>query len=67
MDYAKRNVLTLSLILFAVGAFTTEVAGSLPPGIGADVAKVAVIAVAAARGLVLAAEALAVNKETRDE
>lgn len=58
MTWLKRNILTVSLILFAFGAFATEVAGSLPEGIGADVAKVAVIAVAAGRGLVLAAEAL---------
>lgn len=59
MAWLKRNVLTVSLLLFALGAFLTELAGSVEGDVGAGVAKVAIIAVAAARGLVLAAEALA--------
>jgi hypothetical protein len=67
MEYARRNILTISLILFAIAAFASELAGSLPEGVGATTSQVAVVSIAAARGLVLAAEALAVNKETRDE
>lgn len=59
MNYARRNILTISLLLFALGAFLTELAGALPSGIAADTAKVAVVSISAARGLVLAAEALA--------
>ncbi len=64
MEYLRRNILTVSLLLFAFAAFATELSGSLPAdGMGADVAKVAVVALAAARGLVLAAEALAGRKD----
>lgn len=59
MDYARRNVLTLSLICLAFGAFAAEIAGAVEGDVGKDIAKVSVIAVAAARGFVLAAEALA--------
>lgn len=58
MEYLRRNILTISTLLLAFAAFGSELAGALPEGVGADVAKVSIIAIAAARGLVNAAEAI---------
>lgn len=58
MEYLRKNLASLSLLAFAVGAFLAELAGSLPPDAGTSLAKVSLIALAAGRGLVLAAEAL---------
>lgn len=58
MSWLLRNILTVSLLLFALGAFLTELAGALPEGVGAQAAQVSVIAIAAARGLVQAAAEL---------
>lgn len=58
MEWTRRNILTLSTILLAFAAFASELAGALPPGEGATIAKWSIIAIAAARGLVNAAEQL---------
>lgn len=62
LDWAKRNLLTLSMILFAFAAFAAEVASALPNGVGAHLASVAIVATAAARGLVNAVELLTAPK-----
>lgn len=64
MTYLKRNLGTLSLLAFALGAFGTELAGSLPEGVGAKVASVALVSMSVGRACVLAAEALA-DKEPK--
>jgi hypothetical protein len=58
MEYARRNVLTLATICLAFGAFAAELASALPEGVGVDLAKVSIVAIAAARGFVNAAAAL---------
>jgi hypothetical protein len=63
MTFARRNIGTLTLILFAIAAFCTELAGALPEGIGATTTQVALVAMAAARGLVCATEALRAEKD----
>jgi hypothetical protein len=58
MDWTRRNIGTLTLIMFAIAAFSSELANALPNGAGMKLAQVSLIALAAARGLVSAAEAL---------
>lgn len=64
MDYLERNLGTLSLLAFALAALLTELAGALDTGIGASVAKVALVCLAAGRGFVLAAQALSPNHDS---
>lgn len=65
LDWAKRNILTLAAMLLAFAAFAAELAGALPNGAGTGLAQSAVIATAAARGLVRAVEELRGPEGTR--
>lgn len=58
MEYLRRNLGTLSLLAFAIGAFLTELAKALPEGYGAKVAAAALVSMAIGRAIVLAAQAL---------
>lgn len=58
MEWLKKNILTVTLLLFALGAFLTELAGSLPPGVASEVSQTSIIVIGAARGLVVAMEVL---------
>lgn len=58
MDYLRRNIMTVALLLFAVGAAAAEMASALPGDAGTDLATVALIAAAAGRALVRAVEEL---------
>lgn len=58
MEWAARNLLSLSGILLAFAAFTAEIAGAVPAGSGIDLSAISIGATAAARGAVRAAEEL---------
>lgn len=58
MDWLKRNIGTVSLLLFALGAFLTEFSSALPEGVGARTAQVSIIVLGAARALVVGLEVL---------
>lgn len=58
MAYLLRNIGTVSLLLFALAGFLGEVAGYLPPEVGASIAKFAFGVLGVARGSVLVAEIL---------
>lgn len=64
MDWLKRNLVTVAGLLLAFGAFAADLSGALPGDAGAKLATWSFVAVAAARGLVHAAQELSKTRST---